>query len=404
MPLKHDRRLVSIDEARRILKEATVPIARMETVPLTELVGRVLAHPVIAAGDVPAFARSAMDGYAVIAADVALATSEAPVTLSMTESVFTGAVPSRALTPGTCSAIATGAPIPSGADAVVMVERTERHDSRVLVKEPVEPGTHINPRGTDLKAGQLVLDTGAWLTPSRVAVIAAAGRADALVFARPRVAILVTGDEVVAAGQPLGPAQVHDVNTAALAATVREHGGEPIGGPVVKDDPSVVRAAISGALEADLVLVSGGSSVGERDYILEILAELGDVRFAGIRVKPGKPTVFAVAAGRPVFGMPGNPSSCLSNAYLLVAPMLRAIARLPPSEPRTVRATLARRVTSPRGRHQFYTVRVTKGVAHPAFKGSGDITSMADADGYFEIDEGTELVEAGTEVEITLFG
>lgn len=403
MPLRTDRRLVSIHEARAILRAAAVPITRTETLPLTELGGRVLAQSIVAARDVPPFARSAMDGYAVVATDVAGASPESPVVLQVTESVYTGAMPTAPVTKGACAAIATGAPIPDGADAVVMVERTARDSERVRIMEAVHAGANINPRGTDLQAGEPVLDVGAWLTPSRVAALAAAGCASAAVFARPRVSIVVTGDEVVAPGQPLGPGQIHDVNTAALAATVRQHGGEPVPSAVVRDEPSAIRDAFAGALAADLVLISGGSSVGERDYILDVIAERGEVRFAGIAVKPGKPTVFALVEGRPVFGMPGNPSSCLSNAYLLVAPMLRQIARLPPAVPRTVRATLARRVDSPRGRHQFYTVRLDGDMAHPAFKGSGDITSIAAADGYFEIDEATENVEAGTAVVVTLF-
>jgi molybdenum cofactor synthesis domain-containing protein len=403
MPLRTDRQLVSIHEARRILQDAAAPITRTETVPLAALGGRVLAEAIVATADVPPFARSAMDGYAVVAADVAGASSGTPVALRVVESVFTGRVPTRAVKNGTCSAIATGAPIPAGADAVVIVERTAREGDAVRVMEAVGAGANINPQGTDLRAGHTVVDEGAWLTPSRIAAIAAAGHERAVVFARPRVAVLVTGDEVVTPGQPLGPGQIHDVNTAALAATVLEHGGVPITGSIVEDDPAAIREAFATALDADLVLVSGGSSVGERDYILDVLAESGDVRFAGIAVKPGKPTVFAIVQGRPVFGMPGNPSSCLSNAYLLVAPMLRRIARLPPATPRTVRARLASRVTSPRGRHQFYTVRVDKGIAQPAFKGSGDITSIANADGYFEIEEATESVEAGTTVDVTLF-
>ena len=403
MPLRSDRQLVSIHEARRILQDAAVPITRTETAPLAALGGRVLAEAIVATADVPPFARSAMDGYAVIAADVAGASSETPVVLRVIESVFTGRVPSSAVKNGTCSAIATGAPIPAGADAVVIVERTAREGDAVRVMEAVGAGANVNPRGTDLRAGHTVVHEGAWLTPSRIAAIAAAGHESAVVFARPQVAVLVTGDEVVTPGQPLGPGQIHDVNTAALAATVLEHGGVPITGPIVKDDRTAIREAFARALETDLVLVSGGSSVGERDYILDVIAESGEVRFAGIAVKPGKPTVFAIVQGRPVFGMPGNPSSCLSNAYLLVAPMLRRIARLPPVTPRTVRARLASRVTSPRGRHQFYTVRVDKGIAQPAFKGSGDITSIANADGYFEIEEATESVEAGATVDVTLF-
>jgi len=398
-----DRTLVSIHEARALIEAAVVPIARTETLPLSALAGRVLATPVEAAADVPGFARSAMDGYAVIAADVAAATADAPVSLQLVETVFTGSVPTRSVSRGGCTAIATGAPIPEGADAVVIVERTRREGDRVLVAERVDPGANITPRGSDLRAGQPVLAAGTLLTPSRTAVIAAAGLDRATVFARPRVAIIVTGDEVAAPGRALKPGQVHDVNSISLAATVREHGGEPITCGVVKDEPAAIRAALDAALDGDLVLVTGGSSVGERDYILELLAERGDVRFAGIRLKPGKPTIFAVIDGRPVFGMPGNPTSCLSNAYLLVGPMLRRIARLPVMTPRTVAARLARRVTSPRGRHQVYTVRVENGVAHPAFKSSGDITSIANADGYFEIGEETEVVEEGTEVEVSLF-
>jgi molybdenum cofactor synthesis domain-containing protein len=284
-----------------------------------------------------------------------------------------------------------------------MVEHTIAEGSGVVVLASVARGTHITPRGSDLRAGQSVLSEGAYLTPSRVAAIAAAGHAHATVFARPRVAIVVTGDEVVAPGQPLAPGHIHDINTAALSAVVREHGGEPVPLPLVGDDRDAIRASFERALDTELVLVSGGSSVGEKDYILEIIADRGAVRFEGIALKPGKPTVFAVVDGRPVFGMPGNPTSCLSNAYLLVAPLLRRIARLPPAIRRTVRVRLAKRVSSPAGRHQFYTVKVVNGEAHPAFKGSGDITSMAEADGYFEIEAERECVEAGEMVEVTLF-
>jgi len=400
---KVERTLVSIHEARAILDAAAVPIDRIETLTLHQLPGRVLATPIVAAADVPAFARSAMDGYAVIAADVASARDDAPAELRLLESVFAGGVPTRPVERGTCTAIMTGAPIPNGADAVVMVERTRGDGDRVLIADGVEAGANITPRGSDLRAGQPVLAAGALLTPSRVAVIAAAGLDRASVYARPRVAVLVTGDEVAAPGTTLGPGQVHDVNSISLAATIREHGGEAVTAEVVRDDPAALRAAVDAALSCDMVLVTGGSSVGERDYVLDLLAERGEVRFAGIRLKPGKPTIFALIDGRPVFGMPGNPTSCLSNGYLLVAPMLRRIARLPPLAPRTVRARLARRVSSPRGRHQFYTVRLEGGVAHPAFKGSGDITSIANADGYFEIGDETESVEEGAEVEIILW-
>ena len=199
------------------------------------------------------------------------------------------------------------------------------------------------------------------------------------VYARPRVAILCTGNEVVAPGRPLGPGQIYDVNTETLAAVVREHGGDPVPYAARGDDRAAIAEAFDAALGADMVLVAGGSSVGERDYILEAIEARGDVRFQGIAIKPGKPTIFGLADGRPVFGMPGNPTSCLSNAYLLVAPLLRTVARLPPrADPIVIRARLTQAVTSPAGRHQFYPVRLEGDEAVPAFKGSGDITSLAE--------------------------
>jgi molybdenum cofactor synthesis domain-containing protein len=195
---------------------------------------------------------------------------------------------------------------------------------------------------------------------------------------------------------------VHDVNAHTLAAIVALNGGEPVHGPRVADRVEAVEDAIRGCLDADLVLVSGGSSVGGRDFVLDVLARLGEIRFHGITVKPGKPTVLAVVNGTPVIGMPGNPTSCLSNGYLLVGPLVRRMAHLPAAEPRLAAARLARAVTSPADRHQFYTVRVEHGLATPAFKGSGDITSMS-ADGYFEIPVGVERVEEGTTVTVTLF-
>jgi molybdenum cofactor synthesis domain-containing protein len=193
------------------------------------------------------------------------------------------------------------------------------------------------------------------------------------------------------------------VNTATLAAVIREHGGDPIAYPPAADDRESIAAAFEMALDADMVLVAGGSSVGERDYILETIEARGTVRFQGIAIKPGKPTIFGLADARPVFGMPGNPTSCLSNAYLLVAPLLRTIARLPPRTDPVIHARLTRPVFSPAGRHQFYPVRLDGGDAVPAFKGSGDITSLAGADGYFEIAADVERVDEGTLVEVRRF-
>jgi molybdenum cofactor synthesis domain-containing protein len=293
--------------------------------------------------------------------------------------------------------------MPAGADAVVMVEHTARTDDKVSVFQGVVPRQNVGRAGSDLVAGEIAVAEGTVLSPARLGVVAALGLEEVDVYQRPRVAILSTGDEIVAPGGSLGPAQIFDSNTAALSAAVRLHGGEPIVAPRVGDDRGALSAAFERCLDEDLVLFSGGTSVGERDYLLEIIAAAGTVHFEGLQLKPGKPTVFATVAGRPVFGMPGNPVSCLTSAYLLVAPLLRRLAHLPAAIERTVLARLAREVESPAGRHQIYPVRVDGVSAVPVFKGSGEITSLAHADGYFEIPAEVEAVEAGTVVEVTLF-
>jgi molybdenum cofactor synthesis domain-containing protein len=403
MPLRPDRALVSIERARAILEMHGTPIERTERLALDRLAGRVLAEPLVAAGDVPPFARAAMDGYAVAARETHGATTAAPAVLRVIDMVYTGSVPAGAVAPGTCAGIATGAPLPPGADAVVMVEHTSRAGDEVHVYSAVDAGQHVSPRGGDIRAGDRVLDAGAYIAPSRAGVIAAVGLTEAVVYARPRVAVLSTGDEVVPPGRPLGPGQIHDVNSTTLAAVIAEHGGEPSVHPPVRDDRAALDTAFDACLDADLVLVSGGSSVGERDFVLDLLESRGEIRFSGVAVKPGKPTIFAVVHGIPAFGMSGNPTSCLTNAYLFVAPLLRRIARLPTVRPRTVDATLSRRVFSPAGRHQFYPVRLRDGVADPSFKGSGEITSLAAADGYFEIEADRETAEAGERIRVVLF-
>jgi molybdenum cofactor synthesis domain-containing protein len=197
--------------------------------------------------------------------------------------------------------------------------------------------------------------------------------------------------------------QIYDVNRFTLAALLAAHGGAPV---ILPPEPDVLDAlsnALDRALDADVIVFSGGSSVGERDLMIDLLQARGEILFHGIAVKPGKPTLLGRVKGKPVIGMPGNPTSCLSNGYLLLVPMLRTMARLPEHHPRTVRAPLARRIVSTTGRHQFYTVRIEDGTAVPAFKGSGDITSMAHADGYVEIPAAVDIVEAGEPVDITLF-
>jgi molybdenum cofactor synthesis domain-containing protein len=217
------------------------------------------------------------------------------------------------------------------------------------------------------------------------------------------VAIVSTGNEVVHPGTSLGAGQLYDINQFTLSAVVRRHGGMPAPLPVTRDTLDDLDRAFDMVSGHDVAVFSGGSSVGDRDLLVDALRARGQVIFHGIAVKPGKPTLFGRVGGTLVFGMPGYPTSCLSNAYMLLLPLVRAIARLPPWKPETRVLPLARAVNSTPDRHQFYTVRILNGGAEPAFKASGDITSMADADGYIEIPVGTDRVPAGTMVTVTLF-
>jgi len=394
---------IPLARARDIIAAAASPLDRTERVPLRDARGRVLAHDVMAPADVPPFSRAAMDGYAVRAADTAGATREAPVHLRCVEQIYTGQMPVQVVAAGLCSEVATGAPMPEGANAVVMVEETAANGDAVQLFAAAAAGQNIGRQGQDIRQGQLVLSAGTVLTASRVGAIAALGHTDVLVYARPRVAILSTGNEVVEPGEPLAPGQIYDINSYTLAAVVAEHGGVPVIHRTAIDTLEDLSRAVDECLAEDVLVFSGGSSVGTRDLILDVIRAKGEVLFHGIAVKPGKPTAFGRISGKLAFGMPGYPTSCLTNAYVLVVPVLRCLARLPAQSIRVERMPIAARVNSTPDRHQFYTVRVEQGRAQPAFKASGDITSMSQADGYIEIDAGTTVVEAGTLVDVKFF-
>lgn len=398
---------ISLEEARRRLDAAVRPIARTERARLADAGGRIAAADVTSAIDVPPFARSAMDGYAVVAADTEGAARERPARLRLLDRIYTGQMSTVTIERGACAEIATGAPLPAGADAVVMVEETGRSadGGEIEIFAAAAAGQNVGRRGADIAAGDRVIAAGDLLSPSRIGAIAATGRADAEVFARPRVAILSTGNEVMEPGAALAPGQIYDVNRFTLGAIVAAHGGVAEPRHAAQDTVAALLEALDTCADADLIVFSGGSSVGERDLVIDAVAARGEMIFHGIAVRPGKPTAFATigSRGTPFFGMPGNPTSCLSNAYILLVPFLRALARLPAHAPRTVRAPLGRRIASAVNRHQFYTVRLRDGAAFPAFKGSGDITSLSQADGYIEIPADQSVVEEGASVTVTLF-
>ncbi len=401
--MKPIKETIPLEEARQLIAAACRPISRTERVRLVDANGRAAAADVHSTRDVPPFARAGMDGYAVRAEDTFGASRYDAKRLRVIEKVYTGQVPTRSLVPGAAVEIATGAPMPAGADAVVMVEETERTGDEVRILTPVYPRQNVGRQGADIVVGQAVIAAGDVLNPSRIGALAALGIADVEVYARPTVAILSTGNEIAEPGQELQPGQIYDINKFTLSTIIQEHGGVAMPFATAHDTIDALEAAVDAASACDVLVFSGGSSVGERDLILDVIASKGDIVFHGIAVKPGKPTVFGIINGKPMFGMPGYPTSCLSNAYMLLVPALRSIARLKPRHEAIVTMTLGQRIVSTTGRHQFYTVRIVDGLAMPAFKASGDITSMSQADGYIEIPAQTDIVEKGETVDVKLF-
>ncbi len=401
--MKPMQALLPVEEAKAKILAAVCPIERVETLPLDEAGGRVLAAPLAAPIDVPGFPRSIVDGYAVRAEETFAASQSHPASFHLAEVVHAGDMAGAPLAPGACVQVATGAPMPEGADAAVMFEDTETEGGRIQVFKPAHPRQNIAPRGQDIAAGMPILAAETHLAPSKIGVLAALGIPQVAVYVRPRVAVIPSGNEVVPVGEALAPGRIYDVNSHTLAALVREHGGLPRIDPIMKDTVQAVVDALRAAQDCDLIVLSGGSSVGDRDVMVEALGRLGQVVFHGIAVRPGKPTLCGVVEGKLVLGMPGNPTSCLTNGYGLLVPALRKLARLPRLERPAIRLPLARRVTSPLGRHEYLPVKVTDGQVVPAFKGSGAITSMADADGYIEIPWNVEFLERGHAVDVRFF-
>ncbi len=307
----------SFEEARRNILDAVRPLGA-EAVPILDAIGRVLAEHVAAPRELPAWDNSAMDGYAVRAEGAAAGTS-----LALSAYIPAGSAGSGTLQPGTAAKILTGAPLPPGADAVVPFEDAEERDGRVHLRAEVRAGAHVRRRGEDIRAGERVLAAGTVLGPAEISFLAACSRLSVPVVRRPRVAILSTGDELVEAGEPLAPGKIHDSNGPALAAAVREAGGDPARVGIARDEVESLRARLAEGLRADALVTTAGVSKGDRDLVREVLAEMG-VRevFWNVDIKPGRPMAFGMRDGRPVFSLPGNPVSTLLTFELFVRPAL----------------------------------------------------------------------------------
>ena len=396
------KRLLSREEALKIILENIQPMERVEQVRIEDAASRVLAITAVAGFNVPPFDRSSMDGYAVRAEDTYGASAFSPMRLRIKGVQHAGEIFEGMIEQGECVQVATGCPVPKGSDAVVMVEYTKLDGEHVEIQRPAYPGANISPEGEDIKTGEAVVKAGEVLTPAKVGALAALNVENVQVYEKPSVAIYSTGSEIRPLGGDLAPGEIYDVNSYTLASIVAANGCTPIRAEIVPDDWESIEKAVRDASRHDLGVFSGGSSVGVRDLFSSVIEEMGEVLFHGLQVKPGKPTLFGIVDETPIFGMPGYPTSCLSNAYIFLSPGLRRLAGLPAAEPRTVKAKMGSRFVSSSGREQFLTVRVLGGVAHTVFKKSGAITSMAHADGYIVLPVNLDVIEEGEEVTVTL--
>jgi molybdenum cofactor synthesis domain-containing protein len=404
---------MTFEEAQRAIRSQFKPKALgLETVVLLEAYNRVLAEDVVSTLDIPPFSRSTVDGYAVKAEDTLGADENQPVTLEIGGVVSVGEQPRVQVGKGEAVEIVTGALIPEGTDAVVMVEDIEQQDSELHVFSPVKANENIMKRGSDIKIGEAVLKKGQLLGSSEIGVLAALGLTKVNVSKIPMVAVLSTGDEVSEAGKPLPPGKIYDINAYSISTAVAESGGKPVYFGVVADDKEALSKALHTALaSADMVITSGGVSVGPRDYTPQIVDSLGKpgIIVYGIAVKPGKPTTIGFVDDKPVFSLPGHPTSALLIFYLLARPLIQQLAGRPVAPMKMVRAAAGCRMFSAKGRRTFVMVRLMfdkscRLIAEPVESGaSGAITTLTKADGFVEIPENEQFVDADQEVVVFLF-
>jgi len=402
------------DAVSKILKAMEVQDPTRESVPIMDALDRVLASPVVAPEDVPNYGKSIVDGYAVIASDTFGASEALPAILKVAGEVFMGRLAEVPVGPGVAVKVPTGGMIPGGADAVVMVEQTEDiGDGSIAVFKGVAPGENVVTVGQDIKKGSTVLEAGKRLGPVDLAGLAGLGVVEVQVFQKPRVSILSTGDEVVPIGQRPGPGQVRDMNSTGLAAMAVRDGSEVTQLGIVEDDLDALRSVMSSSLDSwDMLLVSGGSSVGARDLTREAIASLGPpgVLVHGIALKPGKPAIIGLAGTKPIYGLPGHPASALVAYAAVVRPVLLRLAGETNPHPRLaeVTARLSRNVSSPVGRMDMVRVALSEEssglVASPVLGASALISPMMKADGYIVIPVGKNGCSAGEEVKVILGG
>jgi putative molybdopterin biosynthesis protein len=385
---------------------------KREPCELADALGCSLSEDVVAPIDVPPFDRSNVDGFAVRSADLAAASEAAPVRLRLNDEVIAcGVAPSRPVLSGTATSIATGGPLPRGADAVVMVEHTQPAGSRAIdIRRSASPGQFVSYAGSDIARGEALLRAGTIVGSREIGMLAACGIAEVMVTRKPRVAVISTGDELVQPGEALRPAAIYDTNGAIVTAAINENGGEAYFHGAVPDDEAALEAVMRKTLaESDMLVLSGGTSKGAGDVSHRIIARLGKpgIIAHGVALKPGKPLCLAVCDRKPVIILPGFPTSAMFTFHDMIVPVLRRMAGLLPRSDAKVSARVPVRIISELGRTEFVMVSLVEGadglIAYPTGKGSGAITSFAQADGFLKIDALADQMPANAQAEVTLF-
>ena len=407
------RKLLTLDEAQQVIHQHFKPKpSGVEEITLLEACNRVLAEDVTATMNIPPFNRSTVDGYAIKAVDTFGADENKPARLKVCGTVTAGEPPKITVMRGTAVEIVTGAPIPKGADAVVMVEHTERKDNDLYVYGAVAKDENIMKAGADIKKGEKVLKAGQLLGSREIGVLAALGMAKAKFYRIPHVAVLSTGTEITDPGGRLPLGKIYDINAYSLSAAVLESGGKPVYLGVFPDDITELQKALRQALaSANMVITSGGVSIGPKDVMPQTLDSLGKpgVIVCGIAAKPGKPTTVALIDGKLVFSLPGHPTSALLVFHLLVRPIVQRMVGIKAGKSLRVKAVAAMRMFPAKGRRTFIMVKLrcnetNRLVATPVPTGlSGAITTLAKADGFVEIPENQQFIDVGEEVEVHLF-
>jgi molybdopterin molybdotransferase len=399
--------MISVSEALATVL-GDLPRLGGQQVDLAASHGRVLAENIRSARDVPPFRNSAMDGYAVRAADLTAASPRRPVTLRLLEVVGAGSMATRKVESGTTSKVMTGSLLPVGADAVVRLEDTSEDGEGVKFRTRTDVGANVREAGEDVRAGEEVLSRGRLLRAADIGLLASLGVTVVRVARRPRVAILTTGNELVEPGEPLGPGQIVNSNAYALAAAVQECGGEPVMIGIVRDEPERLQAAFADAFSADVVLSTGGVSVGSFDYVRRILQALGyQERFWKVAQKPGKPLTFGLRHGVPTFGLPGNPVSSLVCFYLYVGPTLRKMMGMERVHAPIIRATVSEPISTVPGLTEFIRC-VIEGdgglyrVHSTGTQSSGVLRSLSTGEGLLVSAPEQSQIAAGTSVRVIL--